>query len=31
MHWIIPVGRSWQSILAGTFGTLALFYVLGRS
>ncbi|WP_210728784.1 DUF2510 domain-containing protein, partial [Cellulomonas septica] len=30
MHWVVPVGRSWQSILAGYLGLLALgIWVLG--
>lgn len=30
MHWVVPVGRSWQSILAGYLGLLALgMWVLG--
>jgi len=24
MHWILPVGRSWQSIVAGYLGLIAL-------
>lgn len=30
VHWLVPVGRSWQSILAGYLGLLALgIWVLG--
>lgn len=30
MHWIVPVGRSWQSVAAGYVGLLSLgFWVLG--
>ena len=25
LHWLLPVGRSWQSILAGYLGLVALF------
>jgi hypothetical protein len=24
MHWVLPVGRSWQSVLAGYLGLLSL-------
>ena len=30
LHWILPVGRSWQSVVAGYLGLVALFvWVLG--
>lgn len=30
LHWLVPVGRSWQSILAGYLGIVGLFlWVLG--
>jgi len=30
LHWLLPVGRSWQSILAGYLGLAALFvWILG--
>ena len=30
LHWIVPVGRSWQSVLAGYVGLVALFiWILG--
>jgi len=30
LHWVLPVGRSWQSVLAGYVGLVALFvWVLG--
>ena len=30
LHWIVPVGRSWQSIVAGYVGLVALFlWILG--
>ena len=30
LHWILPVGRSWQSVVAGYLGIVALFvWVLG--
>ncbi|GEK22933.1 DUF2510 domain-containing protein [Cellulomonas xylanilytica] len=25
LHWVLPVGRSWQSVLAGYLGLVALF------
>jgi hypothetical protein len=25
LHWVVPVGRSWQSVLAGYVGIFALF------
>jgi hypothetical protein len=30
LHWIVPVGRSWQSVVAGYVGLVALFvWILG--
>jgi hypothetical protein len=26
LHWLVPVGRSWQSVVAGYVGIVALFF-----